>query len=274
LNHRPDGLRGLCEMLTRRGLPPDVAVDLLTDRGKPVLGFEEHCFATLTEIDPEAGLPVVFPPEPLGETCGELVSRAGLSQLRCAETLKRAHVTEFFSGGRSAPFSGETRLLVPSPLDVERYHERPALRSRELGAAVARAVRAAEADFVLVNFAAPDVVAHSAELEATMAAVRAVDQAVGEMAAAVLERQGALLVTSDHGNAELVQDGAGTRHPAHTLNPVPFVLVHDPARGASLGAGGSLCDVAPTVLDLLGIEPPAIMTGRSLRPGASPRKEP
>jgi 2,3-bisphosphoglycerate-independent phosphoglycerate mutase len=269
LHHRADGIAALCAMLTRSALPPDVVADLLTDRGKPVLAFAEHCFATLVATEPGTSLPVAFPTEPLADSCADAVARAGLTQLRCAETLKRAHVTEFFGGGALAPLPGERRILVPSPLDVERYDERPALRTAEVAAAVTQAVRDGEADFVLVNLGAADVVAHTGNLEATMAAVRAVDRALGEIARAVEARGGALLVASDHGNAELVPAPGNAAHPAPAPSAVPFVLAHEPLRGTQLATAGNLCDVAPTLLELLGIEAPPAMTGRSLLPSSS-----
>jgi 2,3-bisphosphoglycerate-independent phosphoglycerate mutase len=267
LHYRPDGLRPLVAMLTRRGLPPEIAVDLLMDRDKPVLAFDEHCLATLTDLAPVGPLPVAFEREVLQDDCGAVVAAAGLRQLRCAESLKAAHVTEFWGGGRLEPQSGEQRVLVPSPIDLDEPHERPVLRTAEVAEAVARAVAAGEHALIVVNFAAADLVAHTGGLEPAVEAVRAVDQALGRLGRAVLEAGGALCVTSDHGHVERLLGAGGAPLRGHSTSPVPFVLVSDEHRGASLRAGGSLCDVAPTLLALLGLEAPATMTGRSLLGG-------
>lgn len=264
MHHRPDGLRPLCAMLTRRGLPPEVAVDLLMDRDKPVLAFDEHCLASLTDLSPVGPLPLVCGREELDDDCGAVAARAGLRQLRCAETLKAAHVTEYWGGGRLVPLAGEERLLLPSPIDLDEPHEQPALRTVPLRDALVRAVRAGQHELCVVNFAAADVVAHSGGLEAALPAVRAIDEAVGVLARAVLEVQGVLCLTSDHGHVERLGDAAGAPLRGHSESAVPFVLVSEPHQGATLRAGGSLCDVAPTLLALLGLERPAAMTGRSL----------
>lgn len=219
-------------------------------------------FVCLTEYDAKLPAPVAYPPDDLRETLGEVVAAHGLRQLRIAETEKYAHVTFFFSGGREAEFPGETRVLVPSP-KVATYDLQPEMSLPELTAKLVHAIRDGAADVVVCNVANPDMVGHTGNLAAAVLAAEAVDQALGEIDAAVSERGGALLVTADHGNLEQMSDpDSGQPHTAHTVGPVPFVYVGP--RAAGLRAGGALRDVAPTVLDLLGIQPPAAMTGRSL----------
>ena len=226
-------------------------------------------FVGLTEYDARLPARVAYAPDDLRDTLGEVASRAGLRQLRIAETEKYAHVTFFFSGGREEPFEGETRVLVPSP-QVATYDLQPEMSLPELTAKLVQALRAGEVDLVVCNVANPDMVGHTGNLAAAVLAAEAVDQALGEIDAAVAERGGALLVTADHGNLEQMRDArTGQPHTAHTVGPVPFVYVGP--RRARLRAGGALRDVAPTVLDLLGLPVPAAMTGRSLLedPGAA-----
>jgi 2,3-bisphosphoglycerate-independent phosphoglycerate mutase len=252
VNTRPDGLRQLFAMFLRKNVPPKVEEDMLTDRGKPVFAFNKQVLATLTEYDPALGLPVAFPPEPVPSSFGEVIAAAGLKQLRCAAAGRRAHVTSFFNGGREAPFAGEDRVIVPStePADVAR--------------AVVEAIQKGEHDFILVNLGGPDAAGHASKLDAAIRAVEAADAAVGTIAAAVREAGGALVVTSDHGNCEQTLDAKGKPSPAHTTNPVPFYCVDDRRREIALREGGRLADVAPTLLELLGLPQPAEMTGRSL----------
>jgi 2,3-bisphosphoglycerate-independent phosphoglycerate mutase len=264
MNVRPDRMRELSAMFVRRGVPEEVE-ELLTDRGKAVHAFQEWCYGGLTELDPALKLPIAFPREEVSDTFPEALARAGRKQLRCAETEKRAHVTTFFNGGREAPFDGEDRRLVPSPRDVATHDERPEMSAAAVASEVARAIRGGAYDFILVNFANPDVVAHTGVLEAAVAAVEAVDAGVGAIAAAVREAGGALVVTAGHGNCEQMRDDQGEPDPAHTLNPVPFYYLNERDEGVALRPGGRLCDVAPTLLEVLGIPQPAAMTGRSLR---------
>ena len=219
-------------------------------------------FTCLTEYDATLPAPVAFAPDDLRDTLGEVLAEAGLTQLRIAETEKYAHVTFFFSGGREDPFPGEQRILVPSP-KVATYDLQPEMSCPELTARLVDAIRAGTFDVVACNIANPDMVGHTGDLQAAILAAQAVDQAIGAIEAVVREVGGALLITADHGNLEQMRDPAtGQAHTAHTIGPVPLVYVG--TRRATLRAGSALRDVAPTMLDLLGLPRPDAMTGRSL----------
>ncbi|MCC6556255.1 MAG: 2,3-bisphosphoglycerate-independent phosphoglycerate mutase [Polyangiaceae bacterium] len=263
VNFRPDRMREISAMLVRRNVPPEVE-EWLSDRGKPVIAFQEWCYGCMTEYDPALKLPVAFPKDEVKDSFGEVISRAGLKQLRCAETEKYAHVTYFWSGGREEPFPGEDRRLVPSPRDVPTYDRKPEMSAPEVAAQVVHAIKSGQHDFVLVNFANPDMVGHTGVLDAAVHAVEAIDAAVGAIADAVREAGGALIVTADHGNCEQMKDEHGNPHTAHTLNPVPLYYVNE-ADPVELRPGGRLCDIAPTMLEILGLPQPEAMTGRSLR---------
>lgn len=220
-------------------------------------------FVCLTEYDAKLPAAVAFAPDDLRHTLGELLAEAGLTQLRIAETEKYAHVTFFFSGGREAPFAGEERILVPSP-KVATYDLQPAMSLPELTARLVDAIDSNRFDVIVCNIANPDMVGHSGDLQAAILAAQAVDIAIGAVDAAVRARHGALLITADHGNLEMMRDPVtGQPHTAHTVGPVPLVYVGERAH-ASLRSGGALRDVAPTLLDLLGLPQPPEMTGRSL----------
>nr|WP_283254825.1 2,3-bisphosphoglycerate-independent phosphoglycerate mutase [Luteimonas galliterrae] len=222
-------------------------------------------FVCLTEYDARLPAPVAFAPDDLAHTLGEIVSAQGLKQLRIAETEKYAHVTFFFSGGREDMYPGEERILVPSP-KVATYDLQPEMSCPELTAKLVEAIASGRFDVIVCNIANPDMVGHSGDLQAAIEAAQAVDVALGAIDNAVRAAHGALLITADHGNLEMMRDPVtGQPHTAHTVGPVPFVYVGD--RDASLRDGGALRDVAPTVLDLLGLPAPAEMTGRSLFAG-------
>jgi 2,3-bisphosphoglycerate-independent phosphoglycerate mutase len=212
----------------------------------------------------------LFPPEDLADTFGEVVSHAGLTQLRIAETEKYAHVTFFFNGGREAEFPGESRILVPSP-KVATYDLKPEMSAPEVTDKLVEAIDQGRFDVIVCNFANTDMVGHTGDLAAATQAVEAVDQCLGRLAAAVKRAGGALLITADHGNAEMMRDPVtGQPHTAHTLNPVPLLLVNPPAGITGL-RDGRLADIAPTLLQLLGLSAPAAMTGRSLLTRAAER---
>ncbi|MBX6350738.1 MAG: 2,3-bisphosphoglycerate-independent phosphoglycerate mutase [Clostridia bacterium] len=208
---------------------------------------------------------VLFPPPPLVRTLGEVVSEAGLCQLRAAETEKYAHVTYFLNGGREAPFPGEDRILVPSP-PVATYDLQPEMSAPEVARQVVARMAATRYDLVVVNFANPDMVGHTGVLEAAVRAVEAADAGLGTVLAEVRREGGAALVLADHGNAEVMLDPeTGGPWTAHTTNRVPAVLVAPGLPpGTRLREGGNLGDVAPTLLQLLGLPQPPEMTGRSL----------
>jgi len=205
----------------------------------------------------------LFPPEDLSGTLGEIVSNAGMTQLRIAETEKYAHVTFFFNGGRETVFPGEERILVPSP-KVATYDQQPEMSAPEVTDKVVEAIRSGRFDVIVLNYANTDMVGHTGKLDAAMKAVETVDACLGRLAEAVKKAGGTLVITADHGNAEMMRDPeTGEPHTAHTLNPVPFVIVNPPGAIARV-ENGRLADVAPTLLDLLDLPKPAGMTGHSL----------
>jgi 2,3-bisphosphoglycerate-independent phosphoglycerate mutase len=219
-------------------------------------------FVCLTEYDARLPAPVAFAPDDLRHTLGEVLADHGLRQLRIAETEKYAHVTFFFSGGREQPYAGETRTLIPSP-QVATYDLQPEMSCPEVTAKLVAAIRSGDIDVAICNIANPDMVGHSGDLAAAVQAVEAVDVAIGAVVQAVRETGGALLVTADHGNVEMMRDPiTGQPHTSHTVGPVPLVYLGP--RAAALRSGGALRDVAPTILDLLGVPAPAEMTGQSL----------
>ena len=220
-------------------------------------------FVCLAEYDNKLPAAVAYAPDDLRETLGELLAANGLTQLRIAETEKYAHVTFFFSGGREEMFEGEQRILIPSP-KVATYDLQPEMSCPELTGKLVDAIAGGMFDTIICNIANPDMVGHSGDLQAAIKAAEAVDVAIGAVVAAVHAAHGALIITADHGNLEMMRDPqTGQPHTAHTVGPVPLVYVGD--RGnVSLRQGGALRDVAPTLLDLLGLPRPAQMTGRSL----------
>jgi 2,3-bisphosphoglycerate-independent phosphoglycerate mutase len=227
---------------------------------------QDLTFVTMTEY--ESGLPVgiAFPPEEVRNSLAEVVSRSGAHQFHVAETEKYAHVTYFINGGRERPFSGEARLLVPSPKNVPTYDLAPAMSAVPVTDAVVEHVEAGRERLIVVNYANADMVGHTGDFAATVRACETVDACLRRVVEAALEAGGAALVTADHGNAEQKIDAeTGEALTAHTTNPVPVVLVGTSA--TTLRSGGGLCDVAPTVLQVLGLDQPPEMTGRSLIAG-------
>jgi 2,3-bisphosphoglycerate-independent phosphoglycerate mutase len=252
----------------RPRLDPDrdtaVFFNFRPDRGRQLaqrLVEREVDLTTMTRYSDELHVPVAFPEQEVAETLAEVLSRQGLRQLHAAETEKYAHVTYFFNGGREEAWPGEERILVPSPRDVPSYDHRPEMSAGEVARRVAAEVGDGHA-FAVVNFANPDMVGHTGSIPAVVAAVETADRCLGRVVEATHAAGGVCLVTADHGNAEqmLAQDGSSP-HTAHTTNPVPVLLTD---ASTSLRDGGELSDLAPTVLHLLGVEQPAVMTGRSL----------
>jgi len=225
--------------------------------------LSRYCCMTLYAED--LGLPIAFPKPPLTRIFPEVIAERGLRQLRCAETEKYAHVTYFFNGGEERVFPGEDRVLVPSPREVATYDQKPAMSAAKVAEEVVSRIEGGTYDFILVNFANPDMVGHTGMLGPAIAAIEAVDAGVGRIVDAALRRGAAVLITADHGNCELMVDPVtGQPHTAHTTNPVPFFLVDDTRKTAHLREGGMLCDVAPTLLRVMGLPQPPEMTGQSL----------
>jgi 2,3-bisphosphoglycerate-independent phosphoglycerate mutase len=221
-------------------------------------------FATMTDYRAEYPFPTAFPAISLREVTGEVLENAGLRQLRIAETEKYAHVTFFFNGGRENAFRGEDRILVPSP-KVATYDLQPEMSAVEVTDRLVEKIRSGAVDFFVCNFANPDMVGHTGILPAAIRAIECVDACIGRISDAVLERGGGMIVTADHGNCEMMIDPAtGEPHTAHTVNPVPLHVISERRRGAILSGGGRLCDVMPTLFDLMGLAQSPLMGGVSL----------
>jgi 2,3-bisphosphoglycerate-independent phosphoglycerate mutase len=257
-NFRADRARELTNALT--GVRPGQFRDALRRRADVSLST----FVCLTEYDKEFGLPVAFAPERTARILGELVAERGMHQLRVAETEKYAHVTFFFNCGREKPFPGEDRILVPSPRDVATYDHKPEMSAFAVTRELVGRLREGDYDFVLVNFANPDMLGHTGMLPAATKAVETIDTCLAGVMDALLAVGGQALVTADHGNCELMIDpSTGDPHTAHTTNPVPLWWVSTQNSGRHLRDGG-LSDVAPTLLELLELPAPIEMTGKSL----------
>lgn len=222
-------------------------------------------FLGMTEYDEAFALPYVFGPQTVHNTLSEWLDKQGLTQLHVAETEKYAHVTFFFNGGSERQYDGEKRVLIPSP-KVATYDLQPEMSAYQVADVVVEDIQHHGHDFILLNFANSDMVGHSGQMEATQKAVRVVDSQIQRIADAVLAVDGVLLIVADHGNAEVMQDENGQPHTNHTTNPVPFVVIagHDVCDHHRLHSDGGLQDIAPTILDMMGIAMPKEMTGRSL----------
>ncbi|MCG6910219.1 MAG: 2,3-bisphosphoglycerate-independent phosphoglycerate mutase [Deltaproteobacteria bacterium] len=227
----------------------------------PVVALSRYVCMTL--YDETFDLPVAFEPIHLNNILGEIVSKNGLKQLRIAETEKYAHVTYFFNGGEESPFAGEDRCLIPSPREVATYDLKPEMSALEVTREVLERIASNRYQFIVLNFANMDMVGHTGILEAAVKACTVVDGCVEKIVTELQARGWAAMVTADHGNAEKMIAEDGSPHTAHTLGQVRFILVNDDHRRATLQEG-SLCDIAPTVLDVMGIAQPEEMTGRSL----------
>jgi 2,3-bisphosphoglycerate-independent phosphoglycerate mutase len=252
-NFRADRARQLTRMLC--GIRPDWETDL----SQPAVRF-----TTLTEYDATFDLPVAFPPHPPENVLGEVLANAGRSQLRIAESEKYAHVTYFLNGGREIEFDGEIREILDSP-DVSTYDRQPEMSAPEVTEAAIEVVESNDPDVMVLNYANPDMVGHTGDYEAAIAACEAVDGRLADLVPAVRKAGGDCLITADHGNA----DDMGTEadpHTAHTLNPVPLVCLDSEGTdgGRTVRDGGGLADVAPTICALIGLDVPEVMDGESL----------
>ena len=217
----------------------------------------------MTSYDETFTFPVAFPKEKLVNILGDVLEAHGVKQFRTAETEKYAHVTFFFNGGVEEPQPHETRVLVPSP-KVATYDMQPEMSAPQVCEKVLEAINNPEYGFILVNFANPDMVGHTGVLEAAVKACHVVDECVGKIADACVKNNIVMLLTADHGNSEvMVNEETGKPQTAHTTNQVPFVLINAP-KNVELKETGALCNIAPTVLDIMGIEKPAEMTAESL----------
>lgn len=251
-NFRPDRAREITRAFA------DPAFDGFV-RKKTVKNLKYVC---MTQYDASMpGVEVAFPPQTLVNTFGDYIASLGLSQLRIAETEKYAHVTFFFNGGVEAPAPKEDRILVPSP-KVPTYDLQPEMSAPEVTAQVLSQIAEEKYDCIILNFANADMVGHTGIMNAAVKAVETLDTCVPQIVDAVLAKGGQILLTADHGNADCMTDEAGNTVTAHSLFPVP--LVHIAGEAKELSDGGKLCDIAPTLLDLMGLKKPAEMTGRSL----------
>jgi len=231
-------------------------------RGR-VVSFADQLGMVSYSTDLDARIDALFPLIRLRRTLGEVVAEAGLRQLRIAETEKYAHVTFFLNGGEEAVFAGEDRILVPSP-KVATYDLQPEMSAAEVTDKLVAAIASVKYDLIVVNYANSDMVGHTGKLEAAVLAVQMIDRCLGRLCAALDAVGGCMLITADHGNIEMMRDPESDgAHTAHTTGPVPVLLVNAPDEQAQL-RDGSLADLAPTLLAIMGLKPPAQMTGRSL----------
>ena len=253
-NFRADRVR----QITRALMDPD-----FTHFSRPWPRIQN--FLGMTQYDESFILPHLFGPESVANNLAEWLSQHGKRQLHVAETEKYAHVTFFFNGGVEKVYPGEDRVMIPSP-KVATYDRQPQMSADQIKDAVIQGLDQRQYDFILLNFANSDMVGHTGDLDATRTAIGVVDQMIGEISDAVQKHQGALVIVADHGNAEMMQDAGGDPNTNHTVNPVPFIVVAGDAvlRHRSVASGGGLKDVAPTVLELMGMPIPQEMQGQSL----------
>jgi len=258
-NFRPDRAREL----TQAFVDPDFS------------GFDRDfiaplAFATFTQYDPHFPVAVAFEPQNLNNILGQVIAQHGLRQFRTSETEKYAHVTYFFNGGIEEPFPGEDRELVQSPM-VATYDRAPAMSAEGVTNIAVKAVEKGIYSLIVINYANPDMVGHTGQMDATVQALETVDRQLGRLLSRVIQAGGTTIIIADHGNAEVMYDEQGNPWTAHTTNPVPFILVEGekrkiPGHGTevSLRSDGRLADIAPTILDILQLPQPAEMTGRSM----------
>src|SRR5271154_6944103 len=270
-NFRADRVREITRALCRNSglnekggsdLPGAAELDATIPRDRVPKNLKYVC---MTRYDKNFNLPVVIPPESMSNILANVMGGLNMRNLRVAETEKYAHVTYFFNGGVEQPFPGEDRVMVQSP-KVATYDLKPEMSAAGIAEAVVKTTNDGAFDVIIVNFANADMVGHSGKLEPTVKAVETVDASLGEIEKAVRAKGGAMLITADHGNAELMIDPAtGGPHTAHTTNPVPFIVMAEDARQYSLKADGSLRDISPTMLGMLGVDEPREITGHDLR---------
>jgi 2,3-bisphosphoglycerate-independent phosphoglycerate mutase len=270
-NFRADRVRQITRALARNSglnqqggsdLPGAADLDATISRDRVPKNLHYVC---MTRYDKNFSLPVVIPQESLDNILANVMGQNSFRNLRVAETEKYAHVTYFFNGGVEQPFPGEDRTLVPSP-KVATYDLKPEMSADGIADTVIKAVEQGTFDVIIVNFANADMVGHSGKIDPTVKAVETVDACLGRMERTIRGKGGALLITADHGNAEMMIDPAtGGPHTAHTTNPVPIIVIAEDSKQFTLKPGGSLRDISPTVLGMLGIPQPQEMTGHDLR---------
>jgi 2,3-bisphosphoglycerate-independent phosphoglycerate mutase len=270
-NFRADRVRQITRALARNSglnetggndLPGAADLDATIPRDRVPKNLRYVC---MTRYDKNFSLPVVIPPESMANLLANVMGGLNMRNLRVAETEKYAHVTYFFNGGVELPFPGEERVMVQSP-KVATYDLKPEMSAAGIADAVVKAAEEGTFDVMIVNFANADMVGHSGKIEPTIKAVEVVDACLGRIERAVWAKGGAMLITADHGNAEMMIDpGTGGPHTAHTTNPVPFIVVSENATKFTLKPNGSLRDISPTLLGMLGIDEPNEMTGTDLR---------
>lgn len=254
-NFRPDRAR----QITQAFIYPDFA------SFERKTGFLAPKFVSMTSYKKEFEeyLDVAFKPTGLENTFGEYISKLGFKQLRIAETQKYAHVTFFFNGGNETPYKGEDRVLIPSP-QVATFDLKPEMSAPEITDKAIELIESGAYDVMVLNYANCDMVGHTGIMEAAMKAVTTVDDSVNRLIGAILKAGGMAIVTADHGNADVMIAEDGSPMTAHSLNPVPFILVDDRYKGRKLMEGGVLADITPTLLEVMGVAQPAEMTGHSL----------
>jgi 2,3-bisphosphoglycerate-independent phosphoglycerate mutase len=270
-NFRADRVRQITRALARNSglngkggsdLPGAADLDATISRDRAPKDLHYVC---MTQYDKNFSLPVVIPAESMANLLANVMGNQKMRNLRVAETEKYAHVTYFFNGGVEQPFPGEERVMVQSP-KVATYDLKPEMSAAGIADAVVKATEDGTFDVMIVNFANADMVGHSGKIEPTVKAVEVVDACLGRIEAAVRGKGGAMLITADHGNAEMMIDPAtGGPHTAHTTNPVPFIVVSENAKTFTLKPNGSLRDISPTMLGMLGVDEPREMTGADLR---------
>ena len=270
-NFRADRVRQITRVLCRNSnlndkggsdLPGAAELDAAIPRDRVPKNLKYVC---MTQYDKNFSLPLVIPPESMANILANVMGGLNMRNLRVAETEKYAHVTYFFNGGVEQPFPGEDRVLVQSP-KVATYDLKPEMSAAGVCEAIVKAANDTAFDVVIANFANADMVGHSGKLEPTIKAIETIDACLTEVEKAVRAKGGAMLITADHGNAELMIDPAtGGPHTAHTTNPVPFIVIGEDAKNYTLKPNGSLRDISPTILGMLGITEPKEMTGADLR---------
>ena len=262
-NYRADRVRQITRVLGRNsGIP---GTDDLDQAIPPAEVPKQLHYVCMTQYDKQFSLPMVILPESMENLLADMLAQANLRNLRIAETEKYAHVTYFFNGGIEKPFAGEDRLLVPSQ-KVATYDLAPEMSASGIADGVIKAINDPVFDLVVVNFANADMVGHSGKIEPTIRGVETIDTCLGRIYQALKERGGSMLITADHGNAEMMVDPvSGGPHTSHTTNPVPVILVSEDASKYRLREGGSLRDISPTLLGMLQLERPARMSGADLR---------